>query len=119
MRAAEKLVDRRPLAETPLMDEQDFVAEAARLAEIVGDQHDLGPASVQAGDAALDLLGGTGIKIRSRLIEKDDLRRQRTGPSEREALLFTAGQRARRMCTHASKADSTQRLLCSSHSLCA
>ena len=50
-----KRVDRRALDEPAVVEEQDLVAEAPRLAEVVRDHHDLGAGGVDRRDHRLDL----------------------------------------------------------------
>src|SRR4029453_4930366 len=93
--AAEESTDAGPFDEASLVEEEDFVAETMRLAEVVRDHHDLGARRVHRGDDLLDLMRGTGIEARRPLVEKEDFGTQRPHPRQREALLFSARERAR------------------------
>ena len=92
------------------MHEQDFVAKAPRLPEVVRHHHDLGPARVHRANGIFDFVGGAGIETRGRLVEKQDFRRKRPSASEGESLLFTAREHACRVLGKAFKPDPAQRV---------
>ena len=96
VRMLQELLGRRALDEPALVQEQDLVAEAPRLPEVVGHHHDLGARRVQCRDDPLDLVRGAGIEVRGRLVEEEHFGLQRPGAREREPLLLAAGQHARR-----------------------
>ena len=87
------------------MQQHDLAGEAARLAEIVGRQHDLDAARDHRTDHVLDRLGGGGIEARGRLVEEQHLRIARERAGEREALLLAAGQPPRRPLAQSCEAD--------------
>jgi len=72
------------------MHEQYFVAEAMRLPQVVRHHDDLGPGSVQGGDDSFDLVRGTRIEVRGRLVKEQDFRVQRPDPRQRQPLLLAA-----------------------------
>src|SRR5437588_503742 len=68
-RIPEKSICRCALRKTSLMHEQDFIAEAPCLPEVVRDHHDLGAAGVHRDNTLLDFEGSPGIKTRGWLGE--------------------------------------------------
>ena len=92
----EETVHRRALDQPSLVQEQDLVAEAARLGEIVRRHDDLGAGGVERLDDRLDLARRAGIEVRGRLVEEQHLGVQRPGARQREPLLLAAGEHARR-----------------------
>ena len=99
------------LREPALVQEQDLVAQAVRLAEVVRHHHDLGAGRVQRGDDLLDLVRRARVEARRRLVEEQDFRSQRPHAGEREPLLLAAGEHARRAAADRLEADLAQRLL--------
>ena len=99
------------------MHEQDFIAEAPCLPEVVRDHHDLGAARVHRGNAPLDFVGGPGIKTRGWLVEKQYFRRERPRSSEGEPLLFTAGEHPCGMLCKVFESDPAQSVQRPRHSL--
>ena len=67
-----------------------FVAEAARLSQVVRGHHDLGPACVDLANDRFDLACGARVEVRGGLVEEQHLRVERPCPSKREFLLLAA-----------------------------
>ncbi len=106
---AKEAVDRRALGEPAVVEEQDLVAEALGLAEVVRDQHDLGAGGVDRGDHRLDLARRRRVEARRRLVEEQHLGREHPRAGQREALLLAAGEHARRMVGETGQSDAGQR----------
>src|SRR5581483_6812126 len=107
----EKPLDGGALREAPLVQEQHFVAQAPRLAEVVRGHHDLRPGGVERLDEGLDLARRAGVEVGGRLVEEEELRVQRPSARQREALLLAARQRARRLARGVREAHFAQRLV--------
>ncbi len=89
-RLREEALHRRAFCQPARIDEQDFVAEAARLSQIVRGHHDLGPACVDLANDRFDLACGAGVEVRGGLVEEQHLGLERPRSSEREFLLLAA-----------------------------
>ena len=61
---------RRPFDKPALVQEQNLVAQAMRLPEVVRNQYDLGSGGVQSPDHFFDLVSGARIEARGGLIEE-------------------------------------------------
>src|SRR5216683_3317486 len=114
-----RLRGRRPLEERgrrgvlgdpALMQKDDLVGQPPRLAEIVRRHDDLGAGGMDRVDDLLDGPGRRRIEARRRLIEEEDLRTQRPGAGQRQALLLAAGEDARRSLRQLGQADPVERL---------
>ena len=93
----EKAVDRRALDEPPLVEEQDLVAQAPRLAEVVRGHHDLGARGVESpGSRLRPRASRPGSRLAVGSSRNSTSGSQRPGAREREALLLAARQHARR-----------------------
>ena len=99
----EKLFGRRAFDHAAAMQQHDLAGQAARLAEIVGGEHDLDAARDHRADHILDRLGGGGIEARGRLIEEKDfgIAGQRAGQcvaaaARRRTAAVPAARRSRR-----------------------
>jgi hypothetical protein len=79
----------------PLVEEQDLVAEAAGLPEVVGAHDDLRARIPDRLDDPLDLGARARIEARGRFVEEQHLGPQRPCAREREPLLLAAGEHAR------------------------
>src|SRR5262245_51053292 len=73
-RAGEKRLCGCALVHPAAEHEHDLAAEAAGLSEIMGGEHDFHPGCGDLHDYIFHRLGGGGIKIRSRLVEKQNFR---------------------------------------------
>src|SRR6266852_138889 len=104
-RTGEKRLRGRVLAHPAADHEYDLTGEAARLPEIVGREHAFHAGCGDLHDYIFHGLGGGGIKIRGRLVEKQNFRiaGKRTGKGE--ALLFAARQPPRRPRPKGGKSD--------------
>ena len=93
--ALEKAVGRRAFDQASLMKQQDLVAQAPRLAEVVRHHHDLGAGGVHRADDLFDFVRRARVEVRGRFVEKQHLRMQRPRARQCEPLLLAAGQHAR------------------------
>ena len=80
----QKTIGRRAFHEPALVQEQDLVAQAMRLAEVVRHHHDLGAGGVQRDDHLLDLVGRARIEARRGLVEEQNFRAQRPHARQRQ-----------------------------------
>jgi len=103
-------IDRRVLDDPPLMDEQDFIPEPARLPQVVRRHDDLGPGSVEGFDDVLDLARRARVEVGGGLVQEQYLRMQRPGAREREALLLAARQHTRRPVSNIDQPNLAQRI---------
>ena len=106
----EKTVDRRALDEPPVGQEQDLVAEAPRLAEVVRRHHDLGAARVDLAHDVLDLARRLGIEVRGRLVEEQHFGTQRPRAREREASAARRPRARARAVGERAQADGGERV---------
>ena len=90
---AEQLVARAALHRLPVAHDQDPVAEAQRLAEVVGDEdHRLADLAVQADDLVLHVAADERVERRERLVEEQHVGVAGQRPGEADALLHAARQ---------------------------
>src|SRR5687767_2870782 len=115
----EKALDRRALDKPPAVHEQDLVAEAPRLAQVVGRHHDLGAARANLADDRLQLSRRTGIEVSGGLVEKQHFRAQRPRAGERELLLLAARKQPRRLMRTAFQPHGLQDIVCAQLALAA
>ena len=92
------------------MQEQDLVAQPLRLPQVVRHHDDLGALGMHRRDDAFDFVRRAGIEIGGRLVEKKNLRPQRPGARQREALLLAARKHARGALGERFEAHRAQRL---------
>ena len=78
------------------MQVDHLVAQAPSLAQAVRGHHDLGARRIKGAYHRFDLARRAGIQVRGGLVEEQHLGVQGPGTREREALLLTARQDARR-----------------------
>ena len=74
------------------MQKNDVVGEPAGLGDVVGDEDDLGAGAMGAVDHLLDRLNRGRIKAGGGFVQKQDIRLERKGAHQGEALLLATGQ---------------------------
>ena len=77
--------------------EKNLVREPPRLTEIVCRHDDLGSTRMDLADDRFDLARGGGVEIRGGLVEEEDFGAERPRTREREFLLFSSGEKTRRL----------------------
>ena len=93
-----------------MVEEQDLIGQAPRLAQIMGGHHDLGAGTMDRLYQLFDGAGGRGIQARRRLVEEQHLRLQRPGARQGQALLLAAGEHAGRLMRERAEAGAPQDL---------
>ena len=104
-RVLEETVGRRALDQPALVQEQDLVAEAVRLPEVVrAPSRSWCRPRACAAMIVLDLVRRARVEARRRLVEEQHFRAQRPRARQREPLLLAAGEHARRVVRAARRA---------------
>ena len=108
----EKSGGRRALDEPSLVQEQDLVAEAARLPEVVRAHHDLRSGVTDRLDDPFHLGACSRVEARGGLVQEQHLRSQCPGAREREPLLLAAREHARGAVREMCEPDALERRAC-------
>ena len=94
------------------MNEDDIAPKPARLACIVGHQHNRRPGRVRFEEERLNLLNGGRIEARRRFIEKQDVGLSGERPRDHQALLLADRQQSRLRPPPVGKAGALCSALC-------
>jgi len=108
----EKALGARSLDQPSLMQKQNFVGHAPCLSEAVGDHEYFRACAVHGGDDSFDFLRRAGVEASSRLVEEKNFGAQRPRARQREPLLLSSGEHARRVRAQAIEPDFDQGLAC-------